>query len=321
MEHFALIITYFAYVFVVAAYYYKVQKYFKMPQNLRWELYPVIHEKNYKYGGSYFEEVDWHNKPRHKNLVRSILTLARRYLIMGSYFEKKRGYWFGLYPWHMGFLLIVLFDGLVMLDAIFVEVGGWSVTRDAGGGAGFLYDLTLAVGLVSFTIGCIGSVLMFLHRVFDENLREYATPQNYLNYIFFLAMFGTGWAAFVESGGVEGFIAFWVGVITGSTFAGVQDSLPFMVEEIGVWEWAHIIIFAAFLIYLPLTRSTHYITKILHFFWILSGDTPNLGKGDDDAKLGEYLKYKSSWSAAHHQTGSTWAERATILPENEKGKK
>jgi len=210
----------------------------------------------------------------------------------------------------MGFLLIVLFDGLVILDAIFVEVGGWSVTRDAGGGAGFLYDLTLVVGLVSFTIGCIGSVLMFLHRVFDENLKEYATPQNYFNYIFFLAMFGTGWAAFIEAGGIEGFIAFWVGVITGST---VSDSV-----HVGTWEWAHIIIFALFLIYLPLTRSTHYITKILYYFWILTGDTPNLGKGEDDAKLGEYLNYKPSWSAVHHQTGTTWAERATNIPEKDK---
>jgi nitrate reductase gamma subunit len=320
MEHFALVITYFAYVFVVSAYYYKVRKYFKMPQNLRWELYPVLHEKNYRYGGSYFEELDWSNKTRKKNMLPSIVSLIKKYLIMGSYFEKKRGYWFGLYPWHMGFILIVLFDALVVLDAIFVEAGGWHVERDAGGGAGFLYNLTLVVGLISFTIGCFGSILMALHRLFDENLREYATPQNYINYLFFLAMFATGWAAFAEAGGIEGFIAFWVGVITASTFSGIQSSLPFIVEEIGVWEWTHIVIFAVFLIYLPLTRSTHYITKILYYFWVLSGDTPNLGKGEDDEKLGEYLNYEPSWSAVHHQTGGTWAERATTLPDKEKDK-
>ncbi len=313
MEYFALGITYFAYIFVVAAYFYKVQKYFKMPQNLRWELYPVAHEKNYKYGGSYFEEVDWQNKPRHKNSIRPILSLVKKYLFMGSYFEKLRGYWFGLYPWHMGFLLIVLFDGLVILCAIFAEVGGWDVSDDGSGSAGLLYDLTLVIGLISFTLGCIGSVLMFIHRTFDANLKEYATPQNYFNYFFFLVMFGTGWAAFLEADGIEGFIEFWQGVITAST---VADDV-----HVGTWEWAHIVIFAAFLIYLPLTRSTHYITKILYYFWILSGDTPNLGKGEDDAKLGEYLGYEPSWTASHHQTGSTWGERATTLPENDDPKK
>ena len=30
------------------------------PAHLRWELYPVAHEKDRaRYGGSYFEEVDW----------------------------------------------------------------------------------------------------------------------------------------------------------------------------------------------------------------------------------------------------------------------
>ena len=36
-----------------------------MPMHVRWELYPVAHEKGRaSYGGSYFEEVDWWTKPR-----------------------------------------------------------------------------------------------------------------------------------------------------------------------------------------------------------------------------------------------------------------
>ncbi|MFA4911871.1 MAG: hypothetical protein WC649_12650 [Desulfobacteria bacterium] len=310
MDYFSLILTCFAYVFVVVAYYIKVKKYFKMPQNLRWELYPVPHEKNYKYGGSYFEEIEWWNKPRHKNVLRNITTMIKRYLFMGSYFEKKKWYWTGLYPWHMGFLMIVLFDGLIMIGAIFMKAGDWAISGSAGGGGEFLYYFTLAVGLTSFTIGGLGSILMLIFRSFNRDLKEYATPQNYLNYIFFLIMFGSGWAAWIiDDKTFTGFRDFWVGVISLDTVS---------VES---WEYAHILIFAAFLIYLPLTRSTHYITKILYFFWIGWGDTPNTGKGEDDPKLQEYLNYQPTWSAAHHQTGKTWAERATHLPEKESGKK
>ena len=97
MELFSLIAAYFGYIFVIVGYTLKVRGYFSMPQNLRWELYPVVHEKNYKYGGSYMGEVEWWNKPRHKNNLRIIFTLLKRYLLMGSYFEKKKEYWFGLY--------------------------------------------------------------------------------------------------------------------------------------------------------------------------------------------------------------------------------
>ncbi|MBM3132050.1 MAG: hypothetical protein FJZ95_03330 [Chloroflexi bacterium] len=310
MDSFSLIVTIFAYVFVVVAYYVKVQKYFKMPLNLRWELYPIPHEKNYKYGGSYFEEIEWWNRPRHKNTLRSVLTLIKKYLFMGSYFEKKRWYWVGLYPWHMGFLLIVLFDGLVLFDAIFIKAGDWVISGSAGGGGEFLYYFTLVVGLTSFTIGCMGSILMLLFRTFNRELKEYATPQNYLNYIFFLAMFGSGWVAWaIDDNTFTGFREFWVGVLSLDTVS------------VGSWEYIHIVIFAAFLIYLPLTRSTHYITKILYFLWIQWGDTPNTGKGETDPKLQEYLNYEPKWSAAHHQTGKTWGERATRLPEKEASKK
>ena len=43
----------------------KALRYLRMPMHVRWELYPVAHEKGRAhYGGSYFEEVDWWTKPR-----------------------------------------------------------------------------------------------------------------------------------------------------------------------------------------------------------------------------------------------------------------
>jgi nitrate reductase gamma subunit len=306
MEVFSLAITIFAYVFVTVAYSYKVSKYLKIPKGLRWELYPVPHEEGYKYGGSYLEQVDWWKKPRHKSLGRSLLHILAKYLFMGSYFEKKRNYWFGLYAWHLGFMLIILFDVLIGIEAILMKLTGLEVAPSAGAFGAILYYATLGIGLTSFTLGAIGSVWLLVQRSLERDMRDYATPQNYVNYVFFLVMFLSGWAAWIiDDATFAGFREFWVGVIT---------LTPVHVE---LWEWIHIVIFAAFLIYLPLTRSTHYITMILYDFWISWGDTPNSGEGEMEASVKENLNRRPDWSAPHFQAGGTWAELATKIPGDE----
>ena len=68
-----IVLTYFAYIFIVAVYTVKVIAWLKMPPHIRWDLYPVIHEENYRYGGSYYEHQEWWTKPRPKNTLRSLL--------------------------------------------------------------------------------------------------------------------------------------------------------------------------------------------------------------------------------------------------------
>ncbi len=46
-----------------------VVRYATMPMHLRWELYPVAHEKGRDYGGSYLEDIDWWTKPRNRSLI------------------------------------------------------------------------------------------------------------------------------------------------------------------------------------------------------------------------------------------------------------
>ena len=78
------IATYISYVFVVVAYTVKVWKYFTMPKNVRWELYPVATEsrEKAKYGGSYFEEPEFWTKPLPKHKLRGTWDLAKQYLTM-----------------------------------------------------------------------------------------------------------------------------------------------------------------------------------------------------------------------------------------------
>ena len=60
------ILTYFAYVFIVAMYSVKLVKIARMPVHLRWELYPVASEKESKYGGSYYGDVEQWKKMKAK---------------------------------------------------------------------------------------------------------------------------------------------------------------------------------------------------------------------------------------------------------------
>jgi nitrate reductase gamma subunit len=300
--------TYVSYVFVIAAYSVKIAKYFRMPLHLRWELYPIPHEKASRYGGSYMEEVEWWTKPRPRRTFRSMLDMLKRYLFFGEYFRKVRGYWSGLYPWHTGFYLIVLFDGLTMLGGILLITTNINISGTGGGGA-VLYYLTLVVGIISFITGIIGSIILLIKRLADKDLKNYASPINYFNYIFFLLVFASGlvsWAFFDST--LNGYREFWAGIFS------------FKYAAVDAATYSHIILFSLFLIYLPFTRSTHYITKILAFFSVRWDDRPNFRGSEMEGKVKKLLGQPVTWSAAHVQSGRSWGEVARGMPEDNKEK-
>jgi len=299
--------TYIAYVFIIVAYAIKVAKIARKPLHLRWELYPVLHEKGYRHGGSYFEEVDWWTKPQKKNRIRGIVFLLKNYFFFGEYFQKKRGYWLGLYPWHLGFYLIVSFHILTFIGAlVLVSTNASIIAGSASIGARFLYYLTLVVAIASFILGSIGSIGMLIKRLTEKELRDFAAPINYFNYIFFLIVFLSGlfaWYFFDPT--LSQYREFWTGLIT------------FKYIHVDAAAYTHIMLFALFLIYLPFTRSTHYITKIFAFFGIRWDDVPNLKGNEMRKEISKLLNQSVSWSAPHIQSGKKWSEVAKGLPEDE----
>jgi nitrate reductase gamma subunit len=303
------IATYFAYVFVVVAYAVKVWKYFKMPTNLRWEIYPIPHEKGSNYGGSYMEEPEFWTKAREKNTLKDIWEIAKKYLTMWGYYRRVKSYWLGLYPWHVGFYLIVLFHGLAFLGALLIQ----TVDLDISGGSAnafgqFMYYLTIVVALGSFILGTIGSIGLLIKRLTDHDLRDNASPQNFFNYIFFLALFVSGLVVFFATDGTfNEYRNFWIGLLT------LEGA------DISVSEYVHIMIFAVFLVYLPFTRSTHYITMPLTYFKIRWNDAHHRGGFEEDRKLQEILDQPVAWEASHIQTGKSWGEIVAGMPEKEKG--
>jgi len=290
--------TYIGYIFIIAMYTSKMVKWLRLPRHLRWELYPVLHEERYRYGGSYFEEIDWINGTRSKSRLRSILFLLQEYFSMSEYFKRHKSYWLALYPWHVGFILIIGFHILTFFAAA-ATLLGLPISGESSFLAGRLfYYVLLLMGVVSFVSGLLGSIGIFIKRFSDEDLRLYATPQNYFTYFFCLLVFLSGLYAwyFVDPTFSE-YREFWMGLIT--------------LRPITVAPGAelHIVLFDLFLIYLPFTRSMHYITRLFAFFLIRWDDEPNLQGSRLERELQQQMSQKVTWAAPHIKGGQSWADQ------------
>jgi nitrate reductase gamma subunit len=141
---------------------------------------------------------------------------------------------------------------------------------------------------------------MLITRLTRRDLRDYATPQNYFTYIFLLAVFLSGLYAWVSvDPKFMEYREFWKGLITLE---------PIDVESA---SGVHILLFALLLIYLPFTRSLHYVTRLFGFLLIRWDDVPNTKGSLLEKRIKEMLDQKVDWKGPHIKTGSTWSQLAS----------
>ncbi len=297
MNTFLAILTYFAYCFIVLVYTIKIIKYLKLPVHLRWELYPVIHEEKYQYGGSCFEDVNWWEKIKKKNWSRGVVYLLKEYFTLKNYLTRNLLYWIGLFPWHIGFIFIIIFHILCFFGALSMVLGISISPGSQDLWGRILYYVILLTGVLSFVAGTLGSIFIIINRIVDKNLRTYATPLNFFMYLFTLIVFLSGFYSwyFVDPHMSE-YREFWKGLIT-FQFVGVNTA-----------TMVHIILFDLFLIYLPFTRSLHYITRFFAFYLIRWDDEPNIRGGELEKRLIEQLNKNVSWSGPHIESGKRWSD-------------
>jgi nitrate reductase gamma subunit len=297
MNVFLVVLTYFAYVFIITMYSAKLVKITRMPVHLRWELYPVIYEPKNRYGISYYEDIKEWQKNRQKTVRRGVIYLLMENFKFSEYFKRKRGYWLVMFPWHIGFILIVAFHILCFFGAL-VMVADIPVAAESVFVLGrVFYYLILLAGLISFIAGAFGSIGLIIKRLSDRDLKSFATRQNYFSYFFTLVVFISGlYAWYFVDPAFSQYREFWKGMVTLS---------PAHVEPATA---GHIILFALFLIYLPFTRSLHYITKFFAYLWVRWDDRPNLRESKMEKNIEEWFNRPVSWSAPHIRSGRTWAE-------------
>ena len=80
-----LMLSYVSIAVFLAAVIYRAVKLSRLPMHLRWELYPVAHEKGRaSYGGSYLEESDWWTKPRQSSLAGEMKVMLPEILLLAG---------------------------------------------------------------------------------------------------------------------------------------------------------------------------------------------------------------------------------------------
>ena len=115
---------------------------------------------------------------------------------------------------------------------------------------------------------------------------------NFFNYVFFLIVYGTGlFSWLVLDPTLAEYRTYWVGLVT---------LTPPVLHPMTIF---HILLFDFFLIYLPFTRSTHYITRVLAYFYIRWDDEPNLPGSAMEKQINGLLQQKQSWEGVHIPRG------------------
>lgn len=276
---------------------YKAVHYATMPAHVRWELYPVAHEKGKAaYGGSYFEELDWWTKPRHVSKLGEVKTIAEEVLTLKAVHENNRPLWLPSLLFHYGLYLLFALGGVMIVGAVpgvRQLPGMWRL------GGGRVLALWGAVALALATIGCL---LLLARRLFNASLRRASTPADFLHLWLLLAVFLSSWGSWLWADRNYAVAArFLSDVLALRAVSGLPVGFALQVALLGV-----------FLAYLPWSHMTHFFAKYFTWHSVRWDDTPNLA-GKYDRRMEKLLMLPIRWSAPHigGDGRKTWADVVT----------
>jgi len=305
-----LIITYVSVVVFALAVAIRFVKISRLPIHLRWELYPVAHEKGRaQYGGSYLEESNWWTKPRESSHVGELRVMIPEILLLAGVWEHNRSHWLRSFPFHFG--LYMLAGLLVLLLAGGIATAAGATVAAEGGALGQLvHHLTYVVGYAGLAIGLIGSAALLGRRMLNPDYQEYTKTADYFNLAFFVITFAVALAAHaITDPYFIGLRAYFADLVTfgASSAGGAAESL---VSGLMV---AEIVLASLLVAYIPLTHMSHFFIKWFTYHHIRWSDEPNMPGSKIERQVNEALQYPVSWSAPHIRGDGkkTWADVAT----------
>jgi len=268
----------------------RAYRYASAPEHLRWDLYPVAHEPN-AHGGSYMETKSWWTKPRPFSFVGEAIFMAEEILLLRGVWKHNRTLWWGSFPFHWGLYLMAL------------ATLGLGAAAAGLGGAGALAALAV-IGGIGGSLLALGSVALLYLRTHDTRLRPYTTPVDLMNLALLAALGVLSLLVAASPGGMT------------PVAAAVRDlarARPLSVAPLLASQMA---VASLFLFYLPGTRMVHFFSKYFTYHAVRWDDRPREAGSKLDRRLRQALDYGVAWSAPHVQTGKTWAEVATTLPDD-----
>ena len=299
--------TYFSlFVFIVLVVS-KILKYSSAPVHVRWELYPVAHEKN-KYGGSYYEEPKWWKNEIKKSHIAELWAMFEEIIFLKGVYIHNRKLWYFSFPFHLGLYLITATFFLIVLSALLDLTNVLILNSSETFFGNLLNILTSIMGYGGLVLTCLGCIGLIFQRVTDKKFLFYNAPMDFVNLYFILILSIVVLITLINSN--VGFVSskIFVKNLLTLNFASIND-VSFIV---------HIILLSLFFLYFPITRMMHLFAKYFTYHKVRWEDEPNVKGSKLEKKIKEALNFGVSWSAPHIQTGKTWAEVATTNPTEEK---
>ncbi|MCD6161165.1 MAG: hypothetical protein J7K40_01985 [candidate division Zixibacteria bacterium] len=281
----------------------KAFRYISAPQHFRWELYPVPHEKGRSdYGGSYLEELDWWSKPRQSDKLNELLEMMSEIFFLKGVLHNNKRVWLSSFPFHLGlycsigWLLLLLGGGILQIFDIAISANG-----------GFLgiivYYATVFFGYFGLILTALGAFGLVLWRAANKRQRVYNSPSDYINLLLFdIVIVIALISQYIYDPYFTILRDYVISLITFSSF-----SSP------GLFFSAEIVLVALLIMYITLTRMSHFVAKFFLYHSVRWNDEPNFKGSKIEANLLKLLEHKVGWSAPHIQTGKKWSE---VVKEN-----
>lgn len=275
----------------------------RLPLHLRWELYPVAHEKGRaRYGGSFMEEPEFWTKPRETSRLGELKVMVPEILLLEGVREHNPSQWLRTFPFHFGLYLTV--------GATVLMIAGGILGAVAPGG--FLGTAIPVLGYAGFGLGLLGAASLFVRRWRNPDYREYTNPVDFLNLALFVAAFAV--ALLGQLLADPSFLAM------RGFFAGLFTFAP---HGLAPLQGAEVVLFAFLTAYVPLTHMSHFFTKYFMYHDIRWSDEPLTAGGRIEREVGKSLAFSPTWAAKHIRGDGkkTWVDIAVSngQPEPEKG--
>ena len=288
-------------VFVVAVVA-RVVKILSLPVHVRWELYPVAHERNASYGGSFFEYLNWWKQPRTHSKLGTLKVMVPEILLLHGVHAHNRELWRRSFPFHFGLYCGAAFLGLLVVGALLPSVGV-PVGAEAGGIGVVVHWVTAGVGIGGLVLAFFGALALLLRRLGSPMLRAYSAPADLANLVLFLAVTGLSLVAVIQ-----------VDHDLSGMRAIAQGALRLQpVTDVPALSAAAVILASVLFAYIPSSHMSHFFTKWFMYHDIRWSDEPNIKGGKIEAKVNEMLQYPVSWSAPHIRGDGkkNWVDVAT----------
>lgn len=277
----------------------------KLPMHVRWELYPVAHDKRAAYGGSYLEETDWWTKPRERSLSGEVKAMSAEILFLVALKEHNPKMWSRSFPFHFGLYLVIAATCLMLGGGLLAALAPKLM---AGGFGKLIQYAVIGTGVAGLGLGLLGALGLLERRLTDPELKDFTSPADIFNLLFFVLAFGTALASFaLVDRDFSRVMTFAYNLVTFKMAAlpgeGLQLYLPV----------ASVVLLGALCAYIPLTHMSHFVGKFFAYHAIRWNDEPNLKGGHEEAQIQDLLGKKPTWAASHIKADGkkNWVDVAT----------